>query len=96
MLKGKPLRPNHRALFQIREKAGSNGIESRKLVVAINLTYQQLTGVLGALGVRINSTEGLEDKGGRLTIIDVKEVNDGEWLYTMRPVLQQGLGFVQK
>ena len=91
MLKGRPLRPNHLALFRILDKSGSEGIEGRKLAEAMKLTYPQLTGVLGALGVRINSTQGLEDKGGISVILDIKEINDGEWSYIMRPILQQAL-----
>jgi hypothetical protein len=91
MLKGRPLRPNHLALFRILGRAGSEGIEGQKLAAAMKLTRQQLTGVLGALGVRINSTDGLGDKGGISIIIDIKAVNDGEWLYKMRPILQKAL-----
>jgi hypothetical protein len=91
MLKRRPLRANHVALFRILYKSGSNGIEARKLAEAMKLTSQQMNGVLGALGVRINSTEGLEDKGGILIILEIKEINDGEWSYTMRPILQKAL-----
>jgi len=91
MLKQRPLRSNHLALFRILYKSGANGIEARKLAEAMKLTLPQLSGVLGALGVRINSTKGLEDKGGISTIFDIKEISDGEWSYTIRPILQKAL-----
>jgi hypothetical protein len=91
MLKRKPLRSNQLTLFRILSKAGTVGIEAKKLAESMNLTPQQLSGVLGALGVRINSTEGLEDKGGILIIFDIKEADNGEWFYHMRPILQKAL-----
>jgi hypothetical protein len=91
MLKRKPLRSNHLALFRILYKAGTGGIEAKKLAEAMKLTPQQLSGVLGALGVRINSTEGLEDKGGILIVFEIKEMDNGEWFYCIRPILHKAL-----
>ena len=91
MLKQKPLRPNHLALLRILYKAGTAGIGARRLAEAMKMTSQQLSGVLGSLGVRINSTEGLEEKGGVLIVTNIEEQSDGEWLYTIRPLLQKAL-----
>ena len=91
MLRQKPIRANHLTLFRCLYKAGSSGIEGKKLAEAMNLTPHQLSGVLGSLGNRINHTEGLEDKGAILIIIDITETNDGEWLYTIRPILKKAL-----
>jgi hypothetical protein len=91
MLRRKPIRSNHLALFKLLSKAGSSGIEARKLAEAMKLTQQQLSGVLGSLGSRINHTEGLEDKGAILLVFDITENNSGEWLYTIRPILQKAL-----
>jgi hypothetical protein len=91
MLKRRPLKSNHISLFKALYKAGVSGMESRKLAEAMKITPQQLSGVLGALGSRINNTEGLEDKGATLIVFDIRELNNGEWLYIMRPILQKAL-----
>jgi hypothetical protein len=91
LLRQKPLRPNHLALFRILYQAGNDGIEGHKLADAMKLSPQQLSGVLGSLGSRINHTEGLEDKGGVFIVFDISETPDGEWKYTIRPILQKAL-----
>jgi hypothetical protein len=91
MLRQKPLRPNHLALLRILYRAGETGISGRKLAESMKMTPNQLSGVLGSLGVRINGTEGLEDKGGIMVVTNIEEQNDGEWLYTIRPILQRAL-----
>ncbi len=91
MLKRRPLRANHIALFTALHKAGASGMETKKLAEVMKITPQQLSGVLGALGSRINNTEGLEDKGATLIIFDIRELSNGEWLYSMRPILQKAL-----
>jgi hypothetical protein len=91
MLKRRPIRSNQLTLFQVLYKAGDVGIVTRKLAEALKLTPQQLSGVLGSLGSRINNTEGLEDKGGILLVFEIREINDGEWLYCMRPILRKAL-----
>jgi hypothetical protein len=91
MLRQKPIRSNHLTLFRLLSKAGTGGIEAKKLAEAMKMTPQQLSGVLGSLGNRINHTEGLEDKGAILIVFDITETNNGEWLYIIRPILQKAL-----
>lgn len=91
MLRRKHIRSNQLTLYRILYNAGDAGVEARKLAEAMKLTPQQLSGVLGSLGSRINNTEGLEDKGAILIVFDIREVNDGEWLYSMRPILRKAL-----
>jgi hypothetical protein len=91
MLKRKHIRSNQLALFHILYKAGSSGVEGRKLAEEMKLTPQQLSGVLGSLGSKINNTEGLEDKGGISIVFEIVETNDSEWLYSMRPILKKAL-----
>ena len=91
MLTHKLLRPNHLSLLRILYQAGEAGINPKKLAEAMKMTPHQLSGVLGSLGVRINSTEGLEDKGGVLVVTNIEEQSDGEWLYTIRPILQRAM-----
>lgn len=91
MLKRRPLRANHITLFKTLYNAGGSGMETKKLAEAMKITSQQLRGVLGALGSRINNTEGLEDKGATLIIFDIQELGNGDWLYVMRPILKRAL-----
>jgi hypothetical protein len=91
MLRRMHIQPGQLELYRVLYKAGSSGLVSSKLAQAMQRTPQQLSGVLGALGHRINGTEGLENKGGISIVVDIKATYDGEWLYTMRPVLQKAL-----
>ncbi len=91
MLKRRPLKSNHISLFKALYKAGKSGMETRKLAETMKITPQQLSGVLGALGSRINNTEGLENKGTTLIVFDIRELDNGEWLYVMRPILRSAL-----
>lgn len=91
VLKQKPIRPNHLVLLRTLCQAGVDGISAKKLAEAMKMTPSQLSGVLGSLGSRINHTEGLEDKGGILVVTNIEEQSDGEWLYTIRPILQRAL-----
>ena len=91
MLRQKPIRPNHLALFRILYQAGPEGVSARKLAETMKMTPSQLSGVLGSLGVRINRTEGLDDKGGVLVITNIEEQSDGEWIYTIRPLFRDAL-----
>jgi hypothetical protein len=91
MLRRKRIAPGQLDLYRALYEAGSKGLVSNDLALAINKTPQQLSGVLGALGRRINQTKRLEDKGGTLIVFEVTETNDGGWLYVMRPVLRKAL-----
>lgn len=91
MLRSRNIRTNQLALYRTLYKAGLAGMEGKKLAETMKLTPQQLSGVLGFLGRTLNNTEGLEDKGGILILFDIKETNDGEWLYSMRPILRKAL-----
>lgn len=78
-------------LYRILYTAGDKGITASELAKAMNRTPSQLSGVLGALGNRINKTEGLEEKGWIGIVLDISETKDGEWLYVMRPILRKAL-----
>jgi hypothetical protein len=91
MLRRKPLGLNYLTLFRLLAKAGASGIESKKLAEGMKLTSQQLSGVLGSLGSRINHTEGLEEKGAISLALEIRELNGGELLYIMRPILLKAL-----
>jgi hypothetical protein len=78
-------------LYKALYSAGDQALSSSALAAAINRTRQQVAGVLGALGLRINNTEGLEGKGGILVILDISEGEEGDWDYRMKPILREAL-----
>ena len=61
-----------------------------RLAQNIGRTKHQFSGILGALGNRINNTEGLEGKGGIKVVLDVKKEGD-EWCYRMKKILIEAL-----
>ena len=64
-----------------------------KLASAMNRSEDELHGVMGALGRRINRTAGIEQvhpQGGTSTLLELRSV-DGEDRYVMRPALRQVL-----
>jgi hypothetical protein len=78
-----------RAVLTALRKAGDIGLSYSDLATAIGRTQDQLDGVLGALGRRINGTPR-EDMGRRLGIGTVFELwfTDGQWHYRLRPETQ--------
>lgn len=80
-----------RALYEVLYEAGDQGLSRSDLAAALNRSKSELAGVLGALGHRINRTEGLEGKGGIEAVLDVSTLEDGDWHYRMRPVLREAL-----
>ena len=77
-------------LYRILFEAGDNGISWTQLVSKMAKTRKQMAGVLGALGMRINKTEGLDDGQGISHILDLWEDN-GEWFYRMKPELREAI-----
>jgi hypothetical protein len=49
-----------------------------------------MSGVLGALGVRINNTDGLDDGEGIVHVFDMWKVGS-DWHYRMKPILREAL-----
>jgi hypothetical protein len=80
-----------RALYEVLYGAGDQGLSRSDLAAALNRSKSELAGVLGALGHRINRTEGLEGKGGIEAVLDACTLEDGDWHYRMRPVLREAL-----
>lgn len=77
-------------LYRILFEAGDSGISWAELVSKMSRTRAQMAGVLGALGMRINRTEGLDDGQGISHILDLWEDN-GEWFYRMKPELREAI-----
>ncbi len=91
MLKRIPIPPGQQQLYQALYKAGEKGLSSSELSSTLNRTRYQLSGVLGALGVRVNGTQGLENKGGIAAIFDISQLSRGEYQYRMKPILIHAL-----
>jgi len=91
MLKRRRIPQGQMDLYNALYNAKENELESKELANVIARTPQQLSGLLGALGNRINKTEGLEDKGGISIILEITENSNGNWCYKMRPILREAL-----
>jgi hypothetical protein len=78
------------ALYTALYSAGDEGMTMSQLTEATGRTAQELSGVLGALGNRINKTEGLEGQGATGVVLTIRQVGD-RWWYCMRPVLREAL-----
>jgi hypothetical protein len=81
-------------LFKALYQAGNKGLSYEDIALHIDKTTEQLAGVLGALGRRINNTPGIEGKPGITYLFEyVGEVNDkpGAWGWRMRYELKQAI-----
>jgi len=79
-----------RALYTAFYAASDEGMTTSQLFESTGRTAQELAGVLGALGNRINRTEGLEDLGATTIVLDIRQAGS-QWRYRMRPVLREAL-----
>ena len=80
-------------LYQALLSAGSKGATTQELVSAMGRRDEKdLTGVLGALGNRINRTPGYgaTQRPGILMILQIEEA-EGGWLYRLKPVMREAL-----
>ncbi|MCP4419099.1 MAG: hypothetical protein GY805_20990 [Chloroflexi bacterium] len=91
MLTRIPIPNGQKALYEALYQAGSRGMTSSELTKDMNRTRPQLAGVLGALGARINGTDGLQGKGGIKVVLDISQPSSGEYRYVMKPMLRQAL-----
>lgn len=89
MLKRIPIPDGQIELYRFLYQAGETGMTNVELAKRMGRSRLQLAGVLGALGNRINGTEGLRNKGGLLVVFDVKQLSNGDWYYKMKPVLRK-------
>jgi hypothetical protein len=80
-----------RVLYKALYQAGEEGLCREELAIAVGRTRHQLSGILGALGRRINTTKGLEGKGGIEVVIETSRTTGGGWRYRMRPILREAL-----
>ena len=88
--------PTQRAVYRVLYEAGDDGLDFGALAAATGRTTEELSGVLGGLGRRVNATPGIE------TLAEAPAVNllfehresappGGGWGWAMRPELRQAL-----
>ncbi len=91
MVNRAPILVGQRQLYNTLYAASGGGMKNVDLLTELKITRQQLAGVLGALGRRVNNTKGLANKGGIGLVFEIKMTNDGNRLYIMRPILRKAL-----
>ena len=85
--------PGQKQLYQALVAAGPKGATTQELVSTMGRRDEKdLTGVLGALGHRVNGTPGYgaTHKPGILMILQIDEAEQG-WRYRLKPVMRDAL-----
>lgn len=85
--------PAQRALYRALYEAGDDGLEFTALASAIGRSTEELSGVLGGLGRRVNATPGIDtlpEPPGVALLFEQKESAPpgGTWGWAMRPELR--------
>ena len=88
--------PTQRAVYRALYEAGDEGLEFAALAAATGHSTEELSGVLGGLGRRINATHGIEtlpEPPGVNLLLDYKAAAPpgGGWGWALRPELRQAL-----
>ena len=88
--------PAQRALYRALYEAGEEGLDFNSLATAIGRSVEELSGVLGGLGRRINATAGigaLPEPPGVTLLFEQKPSAPpgGGWGWAMRPELRAAL-----
>ena len=89
MLTRIPIADGQMALYKALYAAGDAGMTQEQLSAATGRSARELSGVMGALGRRINNTEGLEGLGTG-AVLDCRWGGSG-WWYQMLPLLREAL-----
>jgi len=90
MLTRIPISDGQIAVYRALYSVGDAGMTRAELVSATNRSARELSGVLGALGRRLNATEGLENLGGITAVLECRR-DGGSWWYRMLPILREAL-----
>jgi serine/threonine protein kinase len=95
MLRQIPNPSRQRDLLTLLYQAGDKGLTNLELAAKMNCSRKQVADALGVLGSLIKRTEGLSDKRGFSTYVevlfDVQELTKSDWHFKMKPVLQRAL-----
>jgi hypothetical protein len=81
VLERRPLGENPEKLIR-KLYLSKNRVSMPELAKELNLTSQQISGVLGALGRRINNTQGIDTENGIGFLFDIRN-DKGIWHYTL-------------
>ncbi len=83
-----PIQQSQKDLFRALFSSAGKGLKISQMATALGITKEQIYGVLGALGRRINNTNGVEDKPGILLLFEFKrydtDENSDNWGWAMR------------
>jgi hypothetical protein len=87
VLKRKKIKNGQTRLYQAFSKFGDEWVSASQLAATMGKEKTQLAGVLGALGRRINETEGVSrtNPPGIELFFDFTHEDGGEWSYRLRP-----------
>lgn len=88
--------PTQRAVYRALYEAGEDGLEFTALAAAVGRSTEELSGVLGGLGRRVNATSGVEslsEPPGVNLLFHYKESAPpgGGWGWALRPAFRQAL-----
>ncbi len=88
--------PGQRALYNALLEADERGLDFATLAARMGRSTEELSGVLGALGRRINATSGIEtlpEPPGVSLLFDYREQAPpgNEWGWAMKPALRKAL-----
>ncbi len=100
VLKRHRIPPAQRALYKALYEAGDDGLDFTTLAATIGRSTEELSGVLGGLGRRVNATPGIEtlpETPGVNLLFEHKDSAppNGTWGWAMKPELRQVLGNLQ-
>lgn len=90
VLKRHRVPPTQRALYKALYEAGDEGLDFSTLAATIGHSTEELSGILGGLGRRVNATPGIEslpEPPGVTLLFDYRESAPpgGSWGWAMRP-----------
>jgi hypothetical protein len=92
VLRRLPVPEGQLLLYKALDSAGSDGLAPAELARQMGRTPKELTGVLGALGRRINGTPGVPQwKNSAIELFFDFPVRNGTFHYVMRPELREAL-----
>lgn len=87
VLKRKRIKKGQTGLYKAFSKLGDEWLSGSRLAATMGIEKTQLSGVLGALGRRINETEGVSKTNppGIAFFLDYTHEDGGEYSYRLRP-----------
>jgi len=85
-----PVPRGQQELYKALYHSGDKGLSYSQIAEVMNRTEQEIAGVLGALGRRVNGTPGVSGDEGIGLLFIIERVGD-EWHYRMKPELRQVL-----